>query len=142
MKQFVFLPLFSLGIAQPNDFAETHQSLFTNSPINKTIGINAPPDENSTKMPAAVFKAQDYCRAEVKDFEFETQFKVVSAVVYFSGAGFPGVERGNISSNSLKPVKELMNRCKPGTIVIFDEVKVIGPDNLLRTIRGLSLLLI
>lgn len=97
--------------------------------------------QEKTKMPAAVFKAQDYCRVEMKDFDFDVQFKVVSATVYFTGANFKNVEKGSISSTSLKPIKDQMQRCAPGSIVIFDEVKVLGPDNTIRPINGLSLLL-
>jgi hypothetical protein len=51
---------------------------------------------------------------------------------------FRNAEKGFITSNSLKPIKNLMDRCVPGTIVIFDNVKVIGPDNEVRTIQGTS----
>lgn len=93
-------------------------------------------------MRSIVFKSQEYCRAEMpKDFEFDVQFKVVSAKVYFSGANFRGVETGTITSNKLAPVKHLMDRCIPGSMVVFDDVKVMGPDKKVRTIPGLSLLL-
>ena len=91
------------------------------------------------RMRSIVFKNQEYCRAEAPDFEFEVGFKVVSATVYFTGANFKTVEKGTITSNSLKPVKPLMERCIPGTIVIFDDVKVIGPDKEVRTIPGITL---
>ena len=97
--------------------------------------------QEKTKMPAAVFKAQDYCRIEMKDFDFDVQFKVVSATVYFTGTNFKNVEKGSINSTSLKPIKDQMQRCAPGSIVIFDEVKVLGPDNAIRPINGISLLL-
>lgn len=91
------------------------------------------------KLSSVVFKNQDYCRAELKDFEFDAKFIVVSATVYFSGAPYKGVERGYINSNSLKPIKKLMERCLPGTVVVFDDVKVKGPDNEVRQIEGLTL---
>ncbi len=91
------------------------------------------------RMRSIVFKNQDYCRAEAPDFEFEVGFKVVSATIYFTGANFSKVEKGTITSNSLKPVKPLMERCIPGTIVIFDDVKVVGPDKEVRTIPGITL---
>ena len=93
------------------------------------------------KLSSVAFKNQDYCRAELKDFEFDAKFIVVSATVYFSGTNFKGVERGYITSNSLKPIKKLMERCLPGSIVVFDDVKVKGPDNEVRKIDGLSLTL-
>jgi len=93
------------------------------------------------KMACIAFKAQDYCRAELEDFDFDAHFIVVSATVYFSGANFKDVEKGFITSNSLKSIKPLMNRCLPGTRVVFDDIKVKGPDNSIRTIQGINLLL-
>lgn len=87
------------------------------------------------------FKNQDYCRAELKDFEFDAHFSIVSATVYFTGANFKTVEKGFLTSSSLKPVKNLMAKCLPGTIVVFDDVKVKGPDNEIRTIQGVTLTL-
>ena len=92
-------------------------------------------------MAAAVFKAQEFCRAELKDFEFDISYSVVSAAVYFSGANFKNVEKGAINSSSLKTIKNQMERCVPGSVVIFDEVKVKGPDNTVRTIQGVSFVL-
>lgn len=92
------------------------------------------------RLAAVDFKAQDYCRAEMPpDFNFDVKFTVVSATVYFTGAGFPDVETGYISSNSLKPVKPMMDKCKPGSIVIFDNIKVKGPGEELRIIESVSM---
>jgi hypothetical protein len=93
------------------------------------------------KMLAVIFRRQDVCRAELKDFEFDVQYNVVSATVYFSGTNFRGVETGFINSNSLKPISNLMARCSAGTMVVFDNVKVIGPDKLIRPVQGTSYLL-
>lgn len=93
------------------------------------------------KMSCVQFKNQEFCRAELKDFDFDAKFSIVSATVYFSGANFRGVEKGAISNASLKPIKHLMERCLPGSNVVFDDVKVKGPDNEVRTITGLSLTL-
>ena len=89
-------------------------------------------------MSATIFKNQEYCRVELKDFEFDVKFSVVSATVYFSGANFRGVEKGVINSSSLKPLSALMSRCIPGSMVVFDDVKVKGPDNEIRSIPGVA----
>lgn len=115
------------------------------APESSKVNLNKSPtsvtqDESSSgRMPSVVFKAQDFCRAELPDFEFDVTYQVVGAKVMFLGANFPSVEVGAINSNSLKPIKHLMNRCIPGSIVVFDDVKVKGPDNLVRTIPGISL---
>jgi hypothetical protein len=147
MKQLMLLPLLSMGILQANQPAATKNNFSSQASLsyaagnenNFTIGTQA--GEGTTRMSAAVFKAQDFCRAELKDFEFDIHYTVVSAVVYFTGANFKDVVKGAITSSSLQPIKRQMERCAPGSIVIFDEVKVIGPDNKLRTIQGVSLVL-
>ena len=98
--------------------------------------------QRDERMSATVFKYQDFCRAELPDeFPFDAKFSVVSATVYFTGANFKGVEKGFITSNSLKSVEDLKKRCIPGSIVIFDDVKVKGPDNEVRTITGATFIL-
>ena len=124
--------------------ATINTSLHPNSVTedNKTLALGFQEKDEPGRMRSVVFKNQEFCRAEMpKDFEFDVTFKVVSATVYFFGANFTGVEKGTISSNSLKPIKHLMDRCIPGTRVIFDEVKVIGPDKKVRAIAGMNLLL-
>jgi hypothetical protein len=107
----------------------------------KTLDINFQDKRGFGHIRSIIFKSQEYCRAELKNFEFDAPFSVVSATVYFSGTNFPGIQTGFITSNSLKPVKHLMNQCLPGSVVVFDDVRVKGPDSLVRTIHGVSLTL-
>lgn len=93
----------------------------------------------SGKMSATIFKNQDYLRAEIDDFPYDVHFVVLGATVYFSGANFKNVEKGVITSNSLKPVSDLMKRCTAGSFVVFDDIKVVGPDKQPRTIQALAL---
>lgn len=97
--------------------------------------------DGSGRMPSIVFKMQDYCRVELKDFEFDITFKVLSANVYFTGENFRGVEPGSIQGNSLSNIKHLMKRCVPGSIVTFDNIRVMGPDNEVRVLPGVSYVL-
>ncbi len=103
-----------------------------------TLSLQQPGEE---KMTALMFKRQEFCRAELKDFEFDIEYKVMSATVYFSGTNFKSVEVGEITSNSLKPIKKYMDRCAAGSMIIFDNVKVKGPDELVRPIAGMSIIL-
>jgi gliding motility-associated protein GldM len=96
--------------------------------------------DGKIRMPAVAFKAQDFCRAELENFDFDTKYAVTSATVYFSGANFPSVQTASISSNSLASVKALIARCGPGSVISFDNVKVTGPDGS-RTIDGKSIAL-
>lgn len=148
MKHLFFLPLLTLGILpinkqlndQPADHFVSGKAAVAEEP-GKGFNICSQPAPGNEKMLAAIFRKQDYCRAELKDFEFDVHFEVVSATVYFSGTNFRGVETGFINSNSLKPIRSMMDKCAPGTMVIFDNVKVIGPDKQIRPIQGTSYLL-
>jgi len=94
-----------------------------------------------SRISTAAFKAQQYCRAELEDFEFDVKFVVISATAYFSGAGFDGTVVQPFTGSSLKPLEKLKAKCVPGSIVLFDNIKVKGPDNEIRTIASVSYLL-
>jgi gliding motility-associated protein GldM len=87
------------------------------------------------RVAAVEFKNQNFCRAELENFDFDLKYSVISAVVYFNGAGFSGVQQGTITSGDLGPLKALMAKCMPGSSVTFDNVKVSGPDGT-KTIEG------
>ena len=92
------------------------------------------------RMTSVEFKNQQFCRADLEKFDFELKFNIVSATVYFSGAGFPNVVTSAINGNNLEPLKTFMQRCGPGSVVTFDNVKVSGPDGV-RSIDGKSIAL-
>lgn len=81
------------------------------------------------RIPANVFKAQQGVRADLKDFVFEgVTFTVTGYTFYAAGAGFmeaPGVRQ--VTSNSFAPVQDLIQKCRPGTTVVLDEIRVTGP---------------
>lgn len=93
-----------------------------------------------TRMPTVTFKNQQFCRAELENFDFDVKYNVVSATVYFSGAGFPNVVSASLNSNNLSSLSQYMSRCAPGTSVTFDNVKVSGPDGT-RSIQGVGVIL-
>ncbi|MBL7700707.1 MAG: hypothetical protein JNM14_00535 [Ferruginibacter sp.] len=143
MKHVLLLSFLSMGILSVNSSYPGKNKNLNAEPNFLSIGSTdgSQPEPESERMPAAIFRSQDACRVELKDFVFDVEFKIVSATVYFSGTNFKNVETGFIKSKDLKPIKNLMSRCAPGTMVVFDNVKVIGPDNLVRTIQGTSYLL-
>jgi len=148
MKHLLFLPLLSVCILNGNapsdlnkkNIGSPKQLSFVDS-RNEATGLNLQPEPGTEKRLAADFRKQEYVYAELKDFEWDVHYSIVSATVYFSGANFHGVEAGTINGPSLKPLNNLKERCIPGSIVIFDNVKVMGPDKQLRTIAGLTLVL-
>ena len=96
------------------------------------------------RIQSNIFKAQDFIRAELKNFDFDARFTVTSATVYFAGAGFANsgsVQTGTISSGSLAAIKSKIDLCKPGSSVTFDDLKVTGPDGRARTIPPVSFVL-
>ena len=147
MKHVLLFSFLSMGILPVNSQLANDVNSFI-EPDYLSIGSS---NENAATQPglgneheqmlAVTFRSQDVCRAELKDFVFDIQYNIVSATVYFSGTNFRGVETGYITSSSLKPIRNLMARCAPGSMVVFDRVKVAGPDNEIRTIQGTSYML-
>ena len=88
------------------------------------------------RIQSVVFKNQQFCRADLENFDFDARFSVISATVYFNGANFPSVQTASISGGSLSGLSALLAKCIPGTGVYFDNVKVQGPDGVVRSIPG------
>ncbi|MEO8764113.1 MAG: gliding motility protein GldM [Ginsengibacter sp.] len=88
------------------------------------------------RMQSVVFKNQQFCRADLENFDFDARFSVVGATVYFSGANFSSVQTATISGGNLAGLSAQMARCIPGTSITFDNVKVQGPDGVVRPIPG------
>ncbi len=63
-------------------------------------------------------------------------YEFVSAAVYFTGAGFPNVILATLQGPSLAPIYDLLQKCQPGTVVIFDNVKIKTSHDGLRVIEG------
>ncbi len=147
MKHVLLFSFLSLGILPVNSQLGNHVSNFIEPDCLsigggiESTGTQPGIGNENEQMLAVTFRSQDVCRVELKDFVFDVQFNIVSATVYFSGTNFRNVESGYITSSSLKPIRSLMARCAPGTMVVFDRVKVKGPDNEVRTIQGTSYML-
>jgi gliding motility-associated protein GldM len=109
----------------------------------KSVPDPTPMVGNSTggRIPANVFKAQQGIRADLKDFVFEgVRYEVTGYTFYATGAGFqesPGVKPG-IRGFSFDPVQDIINRCRPGTTVVLDEIKAVGPDGTTRKLPTIA----
>ena len=88
------------------------------------------------RVQSIIIKNQPAVRADLENFDFDARFSVVGATVYFTGAGFPNVATAQITSGSLAPLAPFMQRSGPGTSIIFDNVRVQGPDGVVRTIQN------
>ncbi|MEO6253009.1 MAG: gliding motility protein GldM [Ferruginibacter sp.] len=83
------------------------------------------------RMPSVDFKNQQYCRADMgPDFIYDVRYSVVSATVYFAGANFANVVTASITGNGLSNLSSYIQRCGPGSVVSFDNIKVSGPDGI------------
>ncbi|MFN5136565.1 MAG: gliding motility protein GldM, partial [Chitinophagaceae bacterium] len=69
-------------------------------------------------MSVSEFKAQLGVRADLENFVFEgVQFTVTSFTLYCTGAGFPDPQYRTVNGNSFEAVRDIINKCKPGTTV-------------------------
>lgn len=91
---------------------------------------------NGGRVQSVVFKNQSFARADLENFDFDARFNIVSATIYFSGANFPNVQSAEIHGGSLEGIRAQLQKCIPGTSVTFDNVKVQGPDGVIRNITG------
>jgi hypothetical protein len=87
-------------------------------------------------MSASSFSKQRYLRAVLENFIFDgVKFQVTSARVSFTGAGFSEAVTKTIDGDDLSQVSDLMNRVRPGSVVIFKNVKAQGPDGV-KSLQG------
>jgi gliding motility-associated protein GldM len=92
------------------------------------------------QMAANAFKAQAGVRADLRDFVFEgVKFDIISYIVYATGAGF--LESPGYSPNSgayfNEGAKKIIERARPGSSIIIDDIKARGPDGGTRTLPAI-----
>ncbi len=88
------------------------------------------------RVPVNNLKAQQGVRAELENFVFEgVTFTVNSFVVYATGAGFanPGIAQ-NSGPYFGAEAKRIMGRLQPGSTLVIDEIRAVGPDGRSRTL--------
>jgi gliding motility-associated protein GldM len=88
------------------------------------------------RMQAVVFRSQQFVRADLENFDFEAKFSVTGGTVYFMNPGDRNVKQISLSSGSLASAGEYMKTLAPGSTVIFDNIRVVGPDGQPRTIQN------
>ena len=74
----------------------------------------------------------------LKDFDFEARFNVVSYDFYLTSGGELLPARGNSGPMYSSAVSNLIDRAKPNDLMVFDNIKVQGPDGKTRKIPGMS----
>ena len=88
------------------------------------------------KMQAVNFRSQQFVRADLENFDFLAKFNVTGATVYFTNPGDRNVKQISLTSGSLAPAADFMKTLVPGSTVIFDNIRVVGPDGQPRTIQN------
>ncbi|WP_462254958.1 hypothetical protein [Ferruginibacter sp.] len=71
-----------------------------------------------------------------KEIKVTTGFKFKSASVYFSGANFQNVKVAFLDTSALFRLDTLFARCMPGSVVTFDNIKLINKKAEEITIAG------
>ncbi|MBS1567394.1 MAG: gliding motility protein GldM, partial [Bacteroidetes bacterium] len=91
------------------------------------------------RISAANFKAQGGVIAKLMDSEFDASFQVVSYTVGANGGSF-GVYRNatNEGARWNGNAAGIINQAGPGTSVFFDNVRVKGPDGVVRDLGTLA----
>ncbi len=88
------------------------------------------------KLQAVIFRNQQFVRADLENFDFLAKFNVVGATIYFNNPGDRSVKQVTLTSGSLAPASEYMKTLVPGSSIIFDNIRVVGPDGQPRTIQN------
>jgi gliding motility-associated protein GldM len=87
------------------------------------VGIN-----KGGRMRVNDFKAQFGVRADLENFVFEgVKFNVSGYTIVLTGAGFPVLQYRQVAGGSFDPVRDLIEKTKPGSTVTIDEIRATGP---------------
>ena len=75
------------------------------------------------------FKAQAGVRAELENFVFEgVKFTVTGFTMTLTGPGMPeGFAFRDVDGNTFNTVRDLVEKCRPRTAVIIDNIRASGP---------------
>lgn len=79
-------------------------------------------------MRANEFKAQFGVRADLENFVFEgVKFNIVGYTIVLNGAGFPTLQYRAVNGASFDPVRDMIEKARPGTTITIDEIRANGP---------------
>ncbi len=88
------------------------------------------------KMAAVAFRSQRFLRADLKDFIFDAKYNVTGATMYITNPGARAPQMFNLSSGDMSPAAAAIGAVQPGSSVIFDNIRVVGPDGKSKTITN------
>lgn len=91
------------------------------------------------RMSAAIFRVQMGVQAVLEDFYFDTKFTITHFTIGFDGTGFTDyLEKQSNSALFTPEIKQLMQRCRPGSRVFIDEIRAKGPDGTTRNLPSIA----
>ena len=110
---------------------------------NPTAGIKAEVDGQTKFMikdgiSLKTLLETDEVHAELKDFLWDAEFKVVSFNLVVTNRGITKVEK-SASNQFTEGQKDLLKTTGPGQIIILEDVNAIGPDGLIRKLNDITL---
>ena len=95
-------------------------------------------DRNSTSRSLGEFKSAGGVRAVLENFFYETQFRVLSYDITFSGEGFDDpVFYSNNGAAWDQTCQQYVARSRVGTEIMIENVRVFGPDNRRRKLKDI-----
>ena len=74
----------------------------------------------------------------INGFYFDAAFRVVSFSVFYDEKGRWPYYLRNEGSVFGRDLRIVMNKIKPGDLISFEDIKIIGPDNFTRKIPGIA----
>lgn len=93
-------------------------------------------------MAASVFRVQTGVAAELKNFEFDARYKVLSYSITVTKRRDPDLKGPYVVNGayfaSNPTVKTIFEQLKPGDRIYVDDIKVLGPDNRQRTLPTIA----
>lgn len=91
------------------------------------------------RVQSAVFRVQQGVQAVLENFYFDVKFPITHFTMGFAGTGFSDyIERQSNSALFTPEMKELMQRCRPGSLVYIDEIRAKAPDGTTRNLPGIA----
>ncbi|MGH2643177.1 MAG: gliding motility protein GldM [Chitinophagaceae bacterium] len=90
------------------------------------------------RMQSAAFRVQEGVQAVLENFYFDLKFPVTHFTIAFEGTGFDNYVQETSNSAYFTPaIKQLMQRCRPGTRVFFDDIRAKAPDGTTRNLPSI-----
>ncbi|TAN18484.1 MAG: gliding motility protein GldM [Chitinophagaceae bacterium] len=90
------------------------------------------------RMQSAVFRVQEGVQAVLENFYFDLKFPITHFTIAFEGTGFDNYIQESSNSAYFTPaIKQLMQRCRPGTRVFVDDIRAKAPDGTIRSLPSI-----